>query len=64
MTLMYRFVTAHRSGKWYPDLRTAQEQACAIGAGFFEARTGLFYQYPGTKLETQPIDVRGDELAA
>lgn len=57
---MYRFVTPHRSGKWYPDLVTAQQQANAIGAGFFETRTGAFYQYPGTRLETQLIDVDDD----
>lgn len=48
---MYRFVTDHRAGKWYADLRTAQQQACAIGAGFLESRSGMFYQYPGTRLE-------------
>lgn len=56
MTPMYRFVTAHRSGKWYSDLLVAQQQACAIGAGFFDARTGQFYQYQGTSLETQIVD--------
>jgi len=55
MTL-YRYVTGHRAGKWYPDLKTAQAQACAIGAGFLEARTGMFYQYPGTMLEMSDED--------
>ncbi|WP_068077658.1 hypothetical protein [Novosphingobium lentum] len=50
---MFRFVTAHRRGKWYPELLLAQRQATAIGAGFFEARSGAFYQYPGTRLETR-----------
>lgn len=48
---MFRFVTQHRAGKWYPDLETAQRCAAAIGAGFYEARSGKFYQYPGTRLE-------------
>ncbi|WP_225207187.1 hypothetical protein [Novosphingobium huizhouense] len=56
MTTQYRFLTAHRTGKWYPDLRTAQEQAYAIGAGFLEQRTGEFYQYPGTRLETRVLE--------
>ena len=56
---MYRYVTDHRAGKWYPDLQTAQEQACAIGAGFLEGRTGVFYQYPGTRLETLAEDAIG-----
>lgn len=47
----YRYVTGHRAGKWYPDLGTAQQQACAIGAGFLDRRTGMFYQYRGTLLE-------------
>lgn len=50
--MMYRFVTDNRAGKWYADLLTAQTQACAIGAGYLEARSGAFYQYPGTRLET------------
>jgi hypothetical protein len=50
---MFRFITPHRTGKWYPDLATAQRQAMAIGAGFYEARSGQFIQYPGTRLETR-----------
>ncbi len=50
MTL-YRFVTPHRFGKWYSDLETAQRQAFAIGAGFFDERTGTFYPYKETRLE-------------
>ena len=49
---MFRFVTPHRIGKWYPDLATAQRQACAIGAGFFDERTGAFFPYRETLLET------------
>lgn len=56
MTQMYRFVTPHRRGKWYPDLATAQRHAATIGAGFLEPRTGEFYQYPGTRLDTQAVD--------
>ena len=50
---MFRFVTPHRTGKWYPDLATAQIHAVAIGAGFYEKRSGEFFQYPGTRLETR-----------
>lgn len=63
MTRMYRYVTPHRSGKWYDDLLTAQQQAAPIGAGYHDARTGLFYPYPGTVLETREITGGGD-LAA
>jgi hypothetical protein len=48
----YRFVTPHRCGKWYPDLLQAQRQACAIGAGYLENRTGFFQPYRDTRLET------------
>jgi hypothetical protein len=63
---MYRFVTPHRCGKWYPDLLTAQQQANAIGAGFLEPKTEQFYQYAGTRLETQVVDVddESETLAA
>jgi hypothetical protein len=47
----FRFVTPHRRGKWYPDLKLAQRFANAIGAGFFEPRSGRFYPYAGTRLE-------------
>ncbi|MBB4612634.1 hypothetical protein [Novosphingobium taihuense] len=50
---LYRFVTPHRTGKWYPDLLTAQRQAFAIGAGFLDERTGVFYAYKHTRMETQ-----------
>ena len=63
MTVMYRFVTPHRCGKWYPDLLTAQQQASAIGAGFHDARTGEFYQYSGTRLESQHLGVLEDSDA-
>lgn len=62
--LMHRFVTPHRCGKWYPDLLTAQQQAVSIGAGFFEARSGVFYQYPGTQLETRHEHARQQDVAA
>lgn len=52
---LYRFVTPHRTGKWYPDLLTAQRQAIAIGAGFLDPRSGMFYAYKDTSLEvSQP----------
>ncbi|MCJ2181725.1 hypothetical protein MTR62_03255 [Novosphingobium sp. 1949] len=47
----YRYVTPHRTGKWYPDLATAQRHAAAIGAGFRDTRTGAFIAYVGTLLE-------------
>lgn len=50
----YRFVTPHRRGKWYPDLKTAQRFASAIGAGFLEGRSGKFFAYRGTRLEVEP----------
>ena len=46
----YRFVTAHRRGKWYDNLSAAQAQANLIGAGFLDA-TGGFVSYRGTVLE-------------
>jgi hypothetical protein len=58
MTL-YRFVTPHRIGKWYPDLTTAQQQAFAIGAGFYDTRTGAFYPYKDTRLEMDGANVAG-----
>ena len=48
----FRFVTPHRCGKWYTDLKLAQRFASAIGAGFLELRTGQFVLYPEAKLET------------
>ena len=48
----FRFVTPHRSGKWYQDLGQAQRFANVIGAGFFDPRSGRFVAYPGTRLET------------
>lgn len=48
---MYRFITPHRRGKWYPDLRSAQAQASTIGAGFLDPRTGKFVAYRETELE-------------
>lgn len=50
----YRFVTPHRRGKWYPDLKTAQRFAVQIGAGFLERSSGKFFAYRGTKLEVAP----------
>lgn len=52
----YRFITPHRTGKWYNDLRTAQRHACEIGAGFLDSLTGLFVAYVGTKLEIRADD--------
>jgi hypothetical protein len=56
---LYRFVTPHRAGKWYPDLETAQRKACQIGAGFLAERSGEFCAYRETRLE-----VREPELIA
>ncbi|HQS95290.1 MAG: hypothetical protein B7X90_03285 [Novosphingobium sp. 17-62-19] len=55
----YRFVTPHRTGKWYPDLLTAQQQAFAIGAGFYDQRSCLFYPYKDTRLEIDDTLVNG-----
>lgn len=53
----YRFVTPHRTGKWYADLKTAQRHACEIGAGFLDEMTGRFVAYVETMLEVmQPDD--------
>ena len=48
----FRFVTPHRHGKWYPDLKLAQRFAAAIGAGFLDAKSGQFVLYLGARLET------------
>jgi hypothetical protein len=47
----YRFVTPHRSGKWYTTVELAQRFAVAIGAGFMDPLTGRFVAYRGTRLE-------------
>ncbi|MBA4353652.1 MAG: hypothetical protein C0409_03060 [Novosphingobium sp.] len=57
---LYRFVTPHRTGKWYPDLLTAQRQAIAIGAGFLDPRSGMFYAYKDTSLEVNQPGVEDD----
>jgi len=51
----FRFVTPHRAGKWYTDLRLAQRFANAIGAGFLDHRSGRFVAYPGTRLESAEL---------
>jgi len=54
----FRFVTPHRHGKWYPDLKLAQRFAVAIGAGYLDAKTGQFVLYRGARLETSgEVDV-------
>ena len=50
---LFRFVTPHRTGKWYPDLMLARKQAATIGAGFLDPRTGMFVAYRDTRLETR-----------
>jgi hypothetical protein len=47
----YRFVTPHRTGKWYSDLEQAQRCAEKIGAGFFERLSRRFIAYKDTLLE-------------
>lgn len=49
----YRFVTPDRSGKWYNSIEAAQKAAGKIGAGFRDERSGQFYPYPHTALETR-----------
>lgn len=61
----YRFITPHRTGKWYNDLRTAQRHACEIGAGFLDEMTGRFVAYVETMLEVMHGDEEtGDPVAA
>ena len=50
MTVLYRFITPKRRGKWYGSLAEAQARANAIGAGFLDS-TGVFVAYRGTVLE-------------
>ncbi|WP_423142296.1 hypothetical protein ACOYW6_02775 [Parablastomonas sp. CN1-191] len=59
----FRFVTPHRFGKWYPSLRLAQRFAVAIGAGFFDERTGQFVAYRDTRLETEMREAEGSIAA-
>ncbi|MFC0685945.1 MULTISPECIES: hypothetical protein [Sphingomonadaceae] len=47
----FRFITPHRTGKWYATLELAQRFASQIGAGFLDLRSGRFVAYPGTRLE-------------
>jgi len=54
----FRFVTPHRRGKWYPDLKLAQRFAAVIGAGFLDRRSGQFVLYPGSRMETVTDDER------
>jgi len=61
---LYRFVTPHRAGKWYPDLETAQRQACQIGAGFLAERSGEFCAYRETRLEVAEQAAEADQAAA
>ncbi|HEX7781900.1 MAG TPA: hypothetical protein VF509_03760 [Sphingobium sp.] len=49
----YRFVTPDRSGKWYNSIEAAQKAAGKIGAGFRDDRSGQFYPYPHTALESR-----------
>jgi hypothetical protein len=48
----YRYVTPHRTGKWYANLEEAQRFAERIGAGFFEDLTRRFVAYKDTLLES------------
>jgi hypothetical protein len=59
----YRFITPHRTGKWYPDLETAQRFACDIGAGFLDGLTGEFYAYRDTRLEREALEVESAQAA-
>lgn len=51
----YRFVTPHRTGKWYSDLKEAQRYAYQIGAGFLCKLTGQFVAYRETRLEREYV---------
>lgn len=48
--IQYRFITPHRTGKWYGSLADAQTFANSIGAGFLDP-AGTFVPYRGTVLE-------------
>jgi hypothetical protein len=48
----FRFVTPHRVGKWYASIELAQRFAHAIGAGFRDPRSGRFFAYAETELES------------
>ena len=48
----FRFVTPHRTGKWYSSLAEAQRFADRIGAGFTERLTRRFVAYKHTRLES------------
>ncbi|RVQ69225.1 hypothetical protein EKN06_03220 [Croceicoccus ponticola] len=63
-TMQYRFVTPHRIGKWYPELKLAMSQAYKIGAGFYDKATGQFFRYRETELETRETVDHDDLLAA
>ncbi|EJL30237.1 hypothetical protein [Novosphingobium sp. AP12] len=60
----YRFITPHRTGKWYSDLMTAQRHAYEIGAGFLDEMTGRFVRYVGTKLEVSTPELDESGIAA
>jgi hypothetical protein len=61
----YRFITPHRTGKWYADLQTAQRHACEIGAGFLDEMTGRFVAYVETILEVaSPEQAAPEPMAA
>ncbi len=59
----YRFVTPHRTGKWYPTLETAQRYACEIGAGFLDKLTGRFVAYVDTILEEREEPANDQAMA-
>ncbi len=48
----YRYVTADHFGKWYGTLEDAQRHSVRIGAGYLDEKSGEFFAYPGTRLET------------
>ncbi|AKM09775.1 hypothetical protein [Croceicoccus naphthovorans] len=54
--MKYRFVTPHKAGKWYPDLKVAMKQACAIGAGYYDKASGQFFKYRETQLQVRSDD--------
>ena len=59
----YRFITPDRTGKWYPDLATAQANACQIGAGYYDRASGAFFKYRETQLEVRrwPVTAMANE---
>lgn len=62
--MQYRFITPNKKGKWYPDLKLAMKQACAIGAGYYDKASGEFFKYRDTQLQIRRSPEDDAPLAA